>query len=217
MNKLTKLKINLLVAFICFSSFAMAMPKDGLPPTVTRTSLYKKMIHTNPLSLTVGGFEMGFEKVTQQKESFYIQAGYYLSQAAGSLDVKDDGYSNMNGVRLELQYRFYRKSNNYIKNIFIAPFVNFKTISADFETTQYSSSGTRTTIKEKRAATTVSFGYMMGIRKSVFENVYMDFSIGGGVFIPAAGDSHEKVNIPFVNPYQRGVQFKANLGFCLAL
>ena len=217
MTQLTTLKLSLFTAFLCLSASTRAETNVGIPTSVTRTSLYKKMIHTNPLALTVGGFEIGFEKETQQKESFYIQAGYYLSQAAGSLQLKNTGYSNMNGIRLELQYRFYRKSNNYVKNIFIAPFFNFKTVSADFEESVYSNPGSIVTIKEKHAATTVSFGYMMGLRKSIFENVYLDFSIGGGVFIPAAGNFHERLNIPFVNPYQKGVQFKANLGLCLAL
>lgn len=185
---------------------------------VTKNGLYKKMIHLNPLALTIGGFEMGYERVTTKKESFYINAGYYLSSEAGALDLKDE-YSNMNGFRLEVQYRFYRKPNNYIRNVYLAPFANFKTVSADFNRYIYNSSPPygSTTVTENRSATTVSFGYMLGMRRSVFENIYMDLGIGGGIFLPVSGDNHKDLNIGLFSPYQKGVQFKASFGFSIAL
>lgn len=185
---------------------------------VTKNGLYKKMIHLNPLALTIGGFEMGYERVTTKKESFYINAGYYLSSEAGALDLKDE-YSNMNGFRLEAQYRFYRKPNNYIRNVYLAPFANFKTVSADYNRYIYNSSPPygSTTVTENRSATTVSFGYMLGMRRSVFENIYMDLGIGGGIFLPVSGDNHKDLNIGLFSPYQKGVQFKASFGFSIAL
>ncbi len=185
---------------------------------VTKNGLYKKMIHLNPLALTIGGFEMGYERVTTKKESFYINAGYYLSSEAGALDLKDE-YSNMNGFRLEVQYRFYRKPNNYIRNVYLAPFANFKTVSADYNRYIYNSSPPygSTTVTENRSATTVSFGYMLGMRRSVFENIYMDLGIGGGIFLPVSGDNHKDLNIGLFSPYQKGVQFKASFGFSIAL
>ena len=185
---------------------------------VTKNGLYKKMIHLNPLALTIGGFEVGYERVTTKKESFYINAGYYLSSEAGALDLKDE-YSNMNGFRLEVQYRFYRKPNNYIRNVYLAPFANFKTVSADYNRYIYNSSPPygSTTVTENRSATTVSFGYMLGMRRSVFENIYMDLGIGGGIFLPVSGDNHKDLNIGLFSPYQKGVQFKASFGFSIAL
>ena len=94
---------------------------EDLP--VTKRSPFKKMVHFNPFALMIGGFELGFEKPTTSKESFLFNFGYYLSEEAGFLDLKDD-YKNMSGVRIDLQYRFYKKTNNYIKNVYFAPFLN---------------------------------------------------------------------------------------------
>jgi hypothetical protein len=185
---------------------------------VTKNGLYKKMFHLNPLALTIGGFEMGFERPTTKKESFYVNAGYYLSAEAGALDLKDD-YSNMSGFRIEAQYRFYRKPNNYIRNVYLAPFANFKTVSAEHINYTYNNLPpyTSTQVVQKYSATTVSFGYMLGMRRSVFENIYMDLGIGGGIFLPVSGDYHNELNIPLFSPYQKGVQFKASFGFSIAL
>lgn len=206
--------LSLMLAVSAFS--LSAVTKFDEP--VTKNGLYKKMIHLNPLALTIGGFEMGYERVTTKKESFYINAGYYLSSEAGALDLKDE-YSNMNGFRLEVQYRFYRKPNNYIRNVYLAPFANFKTVSADYNRYIYNSSPPygSTTVTENRSATTVSFGYMLGMRRSVFENIYMDLGIGGGIFLPVSGDNHKDLNIGLFSPYQKGVQFKASFGFSIAL
>ncbi len=202
---------------LAVSTFSLsAVTKFDEP--VTKNGLYKKMIHLNPLALTIGGFEMGYERVTTKKESFYINAGYYLSAEAGALDLKDE-YSNMNGFRLEAQYRFYRKPNNYIRNVYLAPFANFKTVSADHDRYIYNSSPPygSTKVSENYSATTVSFGYMLGMRRSIFENIYMDLGIGGGIFLPVSGDNHKDLNIGLFSPYQKGVQFKASFGFSIAL
>jgi hypothetical protein len=181
------------------------------------------MIHFIPLPLFVGGLEMAFEKPTSNKESFYIQMGYYTSKSANPLNIKEEGYSDMNGFKVEFQYRFYKKSNNYKKNMWISPFLNFKTLSSDFETTTAVSSGPPnyntiyTTTNENLSASTVSFGYMLGLRRAMSENIYFDFSFGGGLFIPVSGDDHEALSIPVFNPYIKGIQFKGNLGFCIAL
>lgn len=192
---------------------------------VTKNTTYDKMIHFLPLPLFVSGLAIGFEKPTSTKESFYMELGYYSSQNANSLDIKDiDGdFSDMNGLKFEMQYRFYKKSNNYKKNIWISPFVNFKTISAGLEENIYTSSGppnyysTYITTSDNKSASTVSFGYMLGIRRAMMDNVYFDMSFGGGIFIPVAGDDHEYFNIPVFNPYEKAIQFKGNIGFCVAL
>lgn len=215
---MTKKTFLLSVLLTAFSSILFSAVKLDDQQPVTKNGLYKKMIHLNPLALTIGGFELGFEKPTTKKESFYVNAGYYLSSEAGALDLKDE-FSNMNGFRMEVQYRFYRKPNNYIRNVYLAPFANFKTVSADHDRYLYNNSPPygSTKISEKYSATTVSVGYMLGMRKSIFENIYMDLGIGGGVFIPVSGDHHKDLNIPLFSPYQKGVQFKASFGFCIAL
>lgn len=122
----------LLLAFamLAFSVNCFSVMRFDGPSPVTRSSPYKKMIHLNPLAMMIGGFELGLEKATTSKESFLFNVGYYISENAGFLKLKDDRLSDMNGLRVDLQYRFYRKTNNYIKNVFIAPFVNFKTLTA---------------------------------------------------------------------------------------
>ncbi len=207
-----------LIILSILSAFAANSKAQNIPTALVRNAYFKKMIHANPISLIAGGMELAYESAVTNKQSFYTQVGYYTSAAAGALDIGGDEYKDMDGVKVELQYRFYRKTNNYIKNVFITPFLNFKTLTATKTTLVYNSSpNVSTMLKEKQNATTISVGYMMGIRKSIFENIYMDLSIGGGVFIPIMGDNHEAFNIPLVNPYQRGVQFKANLGLCMAL
>jgi hypothetical protein len=188
---------------------------DDEPVMTTKKSPYKKMIHFNPLALTIGGMEIGYETATTHKESFLIMAGYYLSQEAGFLDLKDD-YSNMSGLRVEMQYRFYRKNNNYIKNVYLAPFLNFKTQTADLNKTTYTG-GSSIVTSTTKSATTVAFGYMLGTRKSIFENIYLDAGIGGGIFLPVSGSDHKDLNIGLFSPFQKGVQFKANFGLLIAL
>lgn len=191
---------------------------DDEPVTTTKKSPYKKMIHFNPLALTIGGLELGYETATTSKESFLINMGFYLSQEAGFLDLKDD-YSNMSGFRMEMQYRFYRKNNNFIKNVFLAPFFNLKTQTADHNETTYVTSPTPATITKSTtySATTVGIGYMLGSRKSIFENIYLDMAIGGGMFLPVSGDHHKDLNIGLFSPFQKGVQFKASFGVLIAL
>lgn len=211
------------IAFLLTLSFFTAshghtsFKADDEPVTTTRKALYKKMVHFNPLALIIGGLELGYEIPTSGKESFLVQAGYYLSEEAGFLDLKDD-YSNMNGFRLEMQYRFYRKNNNYIRNVFIAPFVNLKTLSADHRETIYQNNPPTTIEKTTTySASTVGIGYMLGSRKSIYENIYLDLSIGGGVFFPVSGEHHKQLHIGLFNPYQKGVQFKAGFGLLIAL
>ncbi len=197
--------------------------QEGRNLNLTKTTYYKKMIHFNPLSLFVGGMDMGFEKATTNKESFKIDVAYYLSENAGSLNLGGDNYSDLNGMRIEFQYRFFRKTNNYARNLFIAPFVNFKTISAKYTETKTVSSGppnyTYTTTKTvtNQSASTVSFGYILGYRKSIMENIYFDASIGGGLFFPVSGSYHKDLNVPFFAPYQKGANFKASFGLLIAL
>lgn len=208
------------LALILVGSFAMssfAKPYDDFAP-VTKSSPYKKFVHLNPFALLVGGLEFGYEAPQTPKQSLLMNVGYYNSKEAGGLDIKDD-YSNMSGLRVDMQYRFYRKTNNYIRNVYLAPYFNFKTISADRHYTRYVGPPNYNYIDStaKHSATSVSFGYMVGYRKSIFENIYMDLGIGGGMFIPVSGENHSDLNIPLFSPYNRGVQFKAHIGFCIAL
>ncbi|MCC6817876.1 MAG: hypothetical protein IT245_03165 [Bacteroidia bacterium] len=202
---------------VSFSSAHALKSFDDEPVTTTKKSPYKKMIHFNPLALTIGGLELGYETSVTHKESFIVNVGYYLSQEAGFLDLKDD-YSNMNGFRIEMQYRFYRKNNNYIRNVFLAPFFNLKTQSADHNEIVYTPSSPSSITKTTTySASTIGVGYMLGSRKSIFENIYLDAAIGGGVFIPVSGDHHKELNIGLFNPFQKGVQFKASFGILIAL
>ncbi len=179
---------------------------------LSRNAPYKKVIHFMPLSLSIGGLEVGFEKPTSTKESIKIDAGIYISENAGALKIKDDNYNNLSGFRTELQYRFYKHANNYKNNYFLAPFLNVKTLTAD-----YSSNLNGIRNNEVRSASAASFGYMVGFHNALMDNVYLDFSVGGGLIIPISGDFHEELSIPFFNPYQRGTILKANFGFSIAL
>lgn len=207
----------LIVLLVSTLSNSFAKPYDDFAP-VTKNAPYKKFIHLNPFALLVGGIEFGYEAPQTPKQSLLMNFGYYNSKEAGNLDIIDD-YSNMSGVRLDMQYRFYRKTNNYIRNVYIAPYFNFKTISADRNYRRYLGppSYNYADSSAKHSASSVSVGYMVGYRKSVFENIYMDLGIGGGMFIPVSGDNHSDLNIPLFSPYNRGVQFKAHIGFCIAL
>lgn len=185
--------------------------EEDLP--VTKRSPYKKMVHFNPFALMIGGFELGFEKPTTTKESILFNFGYYLSEEAGFLDLKDN-FKNMSGVRIDVQYRFYKKTNNYIKNVYFAPFLNIKTMTADKGTYD---SKTYKTNYESKSATTLSIGYLLGIRKSIFENVYLDLGIGGGIYIPASGLDHSDLHIGLFQPFKKGVQFRAHSSILIAL
>ena len=216
-----KSKLSIVILFVSFAQLGFS--QEGKNLNLTKTTYYKKMIHFNPLSLFVGGMDLGFEKATTNKESFKIDVGYYLSENAGGLNLGSGDYSDLNGMRIEFQYRFFRKTNNYTRNLFIAPFLNFKTISAKYTETKTVSSGppnyTYTTTKTvtNHSASTVSFGYILGYRKSIMENIYFDASIGGGLFLPVSGSNHKELNVPFFAPYQKGAQFKAAFGLLIAL
>jgi hypothetical protein len=211
------LKTLSLIVLLSAATIGMAKPYDDFAP-VTKSSPYKKFVHLNPFALLVGGLEFGYEATQTPKQCLLMNFGYYNSKEAGGLDIKDD-YSNMSGLKIDMQYRFYRKTNNYIRNVYIAPYFNFKTISADRNYRRYTYAPNYNYVDStaKHSATTVSVGYMVGYRKSIFENIYMDLGIGGGMFIPVSGENHSDVNIPLFSPYNRGVQFKAHIGFGIAL
>jgi len=177
---------------------------------------FKSLIHIMPLSLTVGGLEAGFEKPISPKQALKIDAGVYLSQNAGALKVKDEGYSDMSGFRTEVQYRFYKRTNNHADNLFIGPYANVKTISAKYQGFM-NSGGFQVPINTIRTASSASFGYLMGFRNNLMENIFLDFYFGGGINLPVSGNDHEALNIPFFSPYQKGTQLKGGFSVVIAL
>jgi hypothetical protein len=189
---------------------------DDLP--VVRSRPFDRMFSSNPLAMIMGGFELGYETALTPKQSLVINAGYYLSEEAGFLDVKGD-FQDMTGFRLEMQLRFYKKNNNYIKNMFFAPYVNLKTQSA-YELTNISMSSppySRQEVLTKRDATNIGIGYIIGTRKSLYENIYLDLGIGGGVYVPVSGEGHKDLHIGLFSPFRKGVQLKGYAAILIAL
>lgn len=208
--KTCMVSFSLLMVFHLNATVSKGLNEDQ---PVTKRSPYKRMIHFNPLALTVGGFEMGYEVANKPKTLLGISLGYYLSSDGGILEFVDD-YKNLNGMRIEFQYTFLRKPNNYIKNVYLTPFLNFKTLSA--EKVQYNTL-LRQDESIKKSATTVGFGYILGVRKSIFENIYLNLGIGGGIYFPVSGEDHNDMDVPFLFPMKKGVQFRANTGIYIAL
>lgn len=214
-----KTKISFLLCVLLFtqlSAHTNVKTLDELP--VVRSRPYDRMFSSNPLAMLIGGFELGYEAAVTPKQSIVVNAGYYLSEEAGFLDVNGD-FQDMTGFRLEMQMRFYKKNNNYIKNMFFAPFVNLKTQSAyEVSSTQMNTPPyTRTSVLTKRDATNVGIGYLIGSRKSLYENIYLDLGLGGGVYIPVSGEGHKDLHIGLFTPFRKGVQFKGYVGILIAL
>jgi hypothetical protein len=213
-----KTKISLILFVLCFTQLSAKTKleaMDDLP--VVRSRPFDRMFSSNPLAMIMGGFELGYEAALTPKQSLVINAGYYLSEEAGFLDVKGD-FQDMTGFRLEMQLRFYKKNNNYIKNMFFAPFVNLKTQSA-YETTSISLNTPpyRQEVLTKRDATNIGIGYIIGTRKSLYENIYLDLGIGGGVYIPVSGEGHKDLHIGLFSPFRKGVQLKGYAAILIAL
>lgn len=193
------------------------LAKDDEPLYKTSDTLYRRMIHFNPLALIGSGLEMAYETAVNGKESFLVNGTYFLSQRASILDLKDN-YSNLNGFRVEIQYRFYKKDNYYINNLFIAPFLNIKSETADFHETIVNN-GSSTTIKKitSQYATTLSGGVMLGSRKSIHDNIYLDAAFGASVNAPVDGEHHEELSVGALSPFQKSVTLKASFGLLIAL
>jgi len=200
-----------------FGQRSRTATKSGNEQETVQSQSFKSLIHIMPLSLTVGGLEAGFEKPVSPKQSFKIDAGVYLSQNAGALKIKDEGYSDMSGFRTEMQYRFYKRTNNYSNNLFIGPYINIKTMSAKYQGFIYNPNGFPTAVNTIHSASSASFGYLMGFRNNVMENIFLDFYFGGGINLPISGNNHEELNIPFFSPYQKGTQLKGGFSVVIAL
>src|SRR5690606_21731495 len=102
------------ITFILLFAFAIQAQamnsRSTLTEPVVRSKPFEHMVHFNPLALFIAGFEVGYEKAISPKQSFYVNPGYYLSEEAGLYDAQyGNQKSDMNGFKLELQYRFYRK------------------------------------------------------------------------------------------------------------
>lgn len=204
----------------CLLFCANAFAQDDVSEILVRNKLFKNTFFINPGPLFAGGLDVGLEIFhKKQKKSVVINVGYYLSKNAGSLDLAHAGgyFENMEGLRVDMQYRLYRKPNNYIKNLYIGPFLTVKTISAnDITETKLPSTGIVVKSERRVTASAVGFGYLIGIKQSIYENFYFDINFGGSVTIPIAGNGNDAVNIPIINPYIKSINPRVNFGFGIA-
>ena len=81
----------------------------------------------------VGEYGLIVEKKIGQKSSLVVEAAYlanglfYLSLYADSLKAAGDDRITMNGVRVQLSYRFYLTRKEFPEGLFIAPHVSYAT------------------------------------------------------------------------------------------
>lgn len=190
------LTLSLLCFILSLGSLAQREPYDG-PSTKKKSVLF-----IQPLSLIVGGGELGIEHLYMQNNSIRLMLGYFY---------REDFFlygSTYEGFRAELQHRFYLSDDplkGNFNDLYVSPYLYYKQIEI---LNQF--------VPGNRFTSAVSGGLLIGYQKMFKKNFTGDFFIGGGYLSPnRAGASF--VHIPVVNPYRRGIFIRAGFAFGLAL
>ncbi|MCU0428658.1 MAG: trichohyalin-plectin-homology domain domain-containing protein [Cytophagaceae bacterium] len=169
------------------------------------------IISMNPLSLFVGGFELGIEKRVNKKEGLRFSGSYFYNEEVWYYNTGRE----LQGGKLNLQYRFYLKNNKPgLFGLYVGPEASVKTIQFDQTVTfvkdtitdpfwgydTYIYSRKDTTMK----ATAASLGIVCGVQGLLFRRLTYDFHFGANVLLPLSSYDSQDVSLPFVNPYGRG-------------
>ncbi|MCU0390302.1 MAG: hypothetical protein MUE81_04230 [Thermoflexibacter sp.] len=203
-------------------SILLANKKAHCQTVIIDTARFSgKMILTmNPLALFGNGMEINFEKSNIKRHSWRFTAGYYLATKPYYYEF----YDGFNGVKMELQKRFYlRKFNESRKGTYIAPFLQYKHINLYKNISYLLYTGTppveqSVTERDNTFASAASFGFVFGLQElSLRSRFVIDMFIGSGILIPLNDYVRSVPHLIVINPYEQGIYFKIGLALGVAL
>lgn len=208
-----------IIALMLLCQVAEAQQKQAFKDSLRDS--YTQEFVINPFSFFVGGFELGYGKIKNNRNTRGI-LGYYYSE---NPDFYDDGYDNsfpsttvkyknMEGFRAEFQYLFMKPTDGGLK-YYGGPYGIFKTIKMDITRTSVSSNATVVSDYVARG-TSGSVGVIAGVRSFAFDNIFIDLYIGGGITFPFSGSNIDDVHLSVLNPYKRSINPRAGLTLGLA-
>lgn len=178
---------------------------------------YNQAFLINPLNFFVGGFEIGYEKIKNTK-SYKLFGGYYFLDNPSFYEDPDpvisDKYANLEGFRLEFQYLHIKPVKNDFR-YYGGAYAVAKGMSMDVSRTAAGSSSTVTTDYTARAFSG-SLGVIAGVRTYIYENIFMDAFIGGGITFPFSGSFIDDIHIDVVNPFKRSINPRAGFSVGIA-
>lgn len=197
----------------CTHSFAQQTEKDSLSNT------YKKEFLLNAASFAVGGFEIGYGQIKNNRNN-RLFLGYYFSESPDFYGTEEflplaTEYKNMEGFRAEFQHLFMKPTKSQLR-YYGGGYAVFKTIRMDISKTAFSSS-TTTSIDYTANAVSGGFGIIGGVRAYIIDNFFVDIYLGGGVIIPFSSKNIDDVHLDVLNPYKRSINPRAGISLGIAL
>jgi hypothetical protein len=204
----------IILVFCLFTVAQLSAQRQRLRDSVNNS--YRREFLINPLSFLVGGFEVGYTKISPERVATRIYAGYYFSENAGSYDGNGSStngtsakYKNMEGARFEIQLLKMKPAKSDFL-IYYGGYAVYKFINLDVNKTTTTGSST-TTIDYVAKGSALSFGLVIGMRNYVHENIFLDMYAGGGMNISLNHMYEEDVHLPVVNPYKRSINPRAGI------
>ena len=161
---------------------------------------------------------MGYGVFDSKMRLARLYAGYYFQENPVAYDDDDFGspsvnYRNMEGVRLEAQYLFFKPTNAGLR-FFMGGYANYKTISMDITPTSSNGSSLLTSNYTAKGSS-LRLGILLGLRSYLIDNFFFDLYAGGGVNFSLNQQYEEDVNLDIVNPYKKAIGPKG--GFSLGV
>jgi hypothetical protein len=183
---------------------------------------YRREFMINPLSFFVGGFELGYTKISPDRIGTRLYAGYYFSENAGSYGDNNNtssssssstavsaNYKNMEGARLELQvFKMQPSKSDFL--LYYGGYAVYKFINLDVSKTS-NIGGATTTVDYKAKGAALGLGLILGMRNYVHDNIFLDIYAGGGLNLSLNHMYEDDVNISLVNPYKRSINPRAGI------
>lgn len=201
----------MLLSIVLLFVTTLSAQRQKIRDSISNT--YDREFVINPFSFFVGGFEIGYGKITANQMNLRGYLGYYFSENAASYNEEDNGttnsngirkeFSNMEGVRAEFQFLKIKPVKDDFR-FYYGGYAVFKTITMDVESTN-TTGGSITTINYVAKGSALGAGLLFGMRNYVHENFFFDIYGGGGINISLNRAYEDDVHIPVFNPYKRAV------------
>lgn len=192
------MKILFLNILFLFLSVGLWAQDTYTGPATTKSTVF----FVQPLSLAVGGGELGVEHLYAKNKTLRVQLGYFTRQ---NFIIYNGSYE---GFRAELQHRFYlndRPIKGNFNDLYISPYLQYKQI----EISNF--------FGPNDLATASGIGLLLGYQKMMRKNITLDFFTGGGLVSPIISRGVNRAHIPIVNPYLRGIYIRFGFACGIAL
>lgn len=180
----------------------------------------KQALLVNPISLCIGGFEVGYSAEFSKDKNLSFLLGYYTGENSVLYGEKNETslitkYKNFEAIKFEAHY-YFLKSKGYDMTFYFGPFVTLKTASIEIEK-QLSQSNLNISSAYKARATAASGGLMASVRFYLDNAFILDVYGGGGFTVPIAGEHRDDIHLPVVFPLEKSINPKFGISFGILL